>query len=71
MNERRERRSCRTCRRITIWVSSVALSNTPSMGVPDFPGDDVDTRGQTCTMNGPAEMVEVMKCSECGRSVAP
>jgi ribosomal protein S27AE len=45
-----------------------ALTNTPSMRIPDFPGDTAESRGQTMTMDGPAIMVKVQKCPECGYS---
>ena len=44
----------------------IALQNTPEMGVPDFPGNTVDSRGQTYSMTGRAKMVSVLKCLECG-----
>jgi hypothetical protein len=47
-----------------------ALVNTPSCGVSDFPGDNINSRGQTITMNGPAKTVTVVKCSGCGHSIS-
>ncbi len=34
-------------------------------GLPDFPGDTVVTVSRT----GPPEMIEVLKCPECGYSI--
>ena len=48
---------CRACRRETTWAPSVKLENTPSMGVPDFLGDDLSTAGQTFSMTGPSKAV--------------
>lgn len=50
--------------------SGFALLNTISYDVPDFPGDDPrSTVGQTFSRTGPARLVEVWKCPECGASV--
>ena len=47
----------------------IALKNKPVMGVPDFPGEPVDTRGQTFSLEADGETESVMKCSDCGRSI--
>ena len=50
-----------------VMRSGKALLNTPEYGVADFPGQ-VDLRGQTFTMTGPARLVRILKCSVCGHS---
>lgn len=44
-----------------------ALQNTISTGIPDFPGA-TDLAGQTFSFTGPAKMVRVLKCVDCGYS---
>lgn len=44
-----------------------ALQNTPSLGLPDFPGQK-DLKGQTVSMTGPPKMYRVHKCQDCGHS---
>ena len=55
---------CSKCK--TPMKRGIALQNTPEMGVPDFPGNTVDSRGQTYSMTGLAKMVSVLKCPGCG-----
>jgi hypothetical protein len=57
--------NCRICN--SEMVLGTALLNSPSCGIEDFVGQG-DARGQTFTMNGPASMVQVMKCPKCGHS---
>lgn len=54
---------CSKCK--TPMGRGVALQNTPKMGVPDFLGNTVDSRGRGLTGAGQAMVVYVMKCSEC------
>ena len=44
-------------------AKGVALQNTLT-GIPDFPG------GKVCTVsrNGPAKLIDVLKCPQCGKS---
>lgn len=68
---RMSRRYCKACKRETAWRQGVALENTlTSYG--DFPGEGRDEfrDGQTVSRTGPPVGVAVLKCSECGRSVA-
>jgi uncharacterized OB-fold protein len=45
------------------------INNLVVTGVPDFPGDDENTRGQTLNYDhSRARMITCMKCSECGHS---
>ena len=65
---------CKYCKKGTNWEWSKALENTWFVH-GDFPGDysGTDTskakRGQTMSKTGPAKLVTVRKCKECGRSV--
>lgn len=61
------RPKCRKC--YVVMVRGIALQNTPSYGIPDFPGQ-TDLRGQTMTMDGPVVKVSVWKCPQCGHSIA-
>lgn len=55
------------CRRCKVRMKiGQRLVNTPSMGIPDFPGDGPDSIGQTMTSDGPVVMVNCWKCPECG-----
>jgi len=54
------------CKCKTPMKRGIALQNTPKMGVPDLPGNTVDSRGQTVTLTGLARLVDVPKCPECG-----
>lgn len=45
-----------------------ALNNVPVYGIEDFIGQK-DNAGQTFTMQSTGELVDVMKCPECGWSV--
>lgn len=47
--------------------TGIALQNTPTFGVPDFP-NQTDLRGQTFTMDGPPKLIECLKCCHCGHS---
>jgi hypothetical protein len=49
------------------FKEGVALVNTVSHGIEDFPGSH-DLRGQTFSYTGQAEQVKVLKCVECGHS---
>lgn len=70
-------RLCRTCKRPTIWRTAVALLNDwrwsgdfrgdPSGSGPTIP--DSVHRGATVSQTGPARLVQVEKCSGCGRSI--
>jgi len=43
----------------------------PRMGVPDFPGDTIDTIGQTFHYETVgSKMIDVLKCEGCGHSVS-
>lgn len=66
--ERRvERETCKKCG--GDMGDGVRLENTPSYGVPDFPGDDPQDRaGQTVSMTGPVQLGSVRKCKSCGHS---
>jgi len=44
-----------------------ALEQTLISGSPDFPGDKV---GITMSAGGPGKLVDCMKCSDCGWSIA-
>ncbi len=46
-----------------------AIRQTLVMGVPDFPGNTIDSIGQTLSYGGPGRLVDCMKCSACGWSV--
>lgn len=45
-----------------------ALKQTFTAGLPDFPGMDVNSKGQTVSPGGPGELIEVEKCPKCGYS---
>ena len=48
---------------------SVALKDDiAEMGIPDFPGSDVISRGQTVTLKSDGKLHDCMKCSWCGWS---
>lgn len=58
------------CKRCQVeMVSGKAFQNT-LVGFPDFIGDTGLERGCTVSRSGPAKLVEVWKCPECGRSVS-
>ncbi len=59
---------CRVCRTKTRWEPKQALQNTLACGTPDFPGSS-DMDGQTFSYTGPAELIDIMACSKCGRAV--
>jgi hypothetical protein len=59
-------RTCRKCGGKMEWGD--ALMNGVYAGVPDFPGDDENSPGQTLSFTGPAKLVRVMKCNGCGHS---
>lgn len=46
-----------------------ALVSGMVAGLPDFPGQ-IDLRGQTLSPGGPGHLVDVLKCPDCGHSVA-
>ena len=50
-------------------VEGVALMNTVYVA-EDFPGVR-DHVGATCSYTGPPEMVDVLKCEDCGHSFRP
>lgn len=56
---------CARCR--SVMVQGIALINTRSYGIEDFPGVP-DHIGQTFSYTGPARLVQVWKCSQCGHS---
>jgi len=49
-------------------VEGVGLRERYTSGVPDFP-DQTDERGQTFYPSGHSNMVNVLKCPDCGHSV--
>jgi hypothetical protein len=48
---------------------SKGILNTWVSGMPDFPGDKPFSEGQTLSVGGPGELIDVLKCPECGYSV--
>lgn len=56
--------SCRKCG--GVMVASRALAQTFVGGEPDFPGD---THSSTFSAGGPGELINCMKCEDCGWSV--
>jgi len=50
-------------------ISSTAIEQTYTAGVPDFPGMDVNSPGQTISPGGPGKHVPCWKCVDCGWSV--
>lgn len=57
------------CRRCGATLKpGVALQQTWVAGMPDFPGDDENSPGQTMCCGGPGELVSCHKCPECGHS---
>ena len=46
-----------------------ALLSTLVMGIPDFAGNTVNSRGQTLSAGGPGRLVSCFKCTACGYSV--
>lgn len=57
---------CRRCRMETAWRPGRALVNTPRAGASDFPSD---SEANTYNLTG-IDLIEVLKCTECGRSVS-
>lgn len=47
----------------------VALEQTVTMGVPDFPGNTVESRGQTLSYGGKGRLIRCLKCVNCGWSM--
>lgn len=43
-----------------------ALAQTFVGGAPDFPGD---THSVTLSVGGPGELIDCVKCPQCGRSI--
>lgn len=51
-------------------VPSKAIGQTLVAGVPDFPGDDpADLRVRTLSCGGPGNLIDALKCPQCGHSV--
>lgn len=48
----------------------IALAQTYTTGLPDFPGDDPASAVQTISPGGPGRIVQCLKCTECGHSVS-
>jgi hypothetical protein len=46
----------------------VAIMNTFTAGMPDFPGSK-DDRCVTMSIGGPGKMIDCWKCENCGRSI--
>jgi len=46
-----------------------AMAQTYTAGMPDFPGMDVHSAGQTISPGGPGKLIDVVKCESCGWSV--
>jgi ribosomal protein L37AE/L43A len=47
-----------------------ALEDIYTSGIPDFPNQPIDSRGQTMSASGKAKLISVWKCPKCGHSVA-
>ncbi len=52
-----------------IMKLGIALGNTLVMGIPDFPGNTINSRGQTVHFGGPGVKLTCLKCDACGHSV--
>lgn len=65
--EHSQRPNCRKCG--VRMVAGTAIANTLVSGMPDFPGDDGNSRGQTMHYGGTGQMVRVNKCPKCGHSI--
>lgn len=70
---KRMKKYCNKCKRTTHWRFRHALLNT-LVGFADFIGDKVQfgkniDRGRTISRCGPATLVQVEACADCGRSV--
>ena len=61
--------NCKVCK--GKMKESFAFLNEWAMGVPDFEGNTILSRGQTIARNGIAKKVKVMKCVKCGHSFIP
>lgn len=48
----------------------IAIEQTYTTGLPDFPGDDPASAVQTISPGGPGRIVQCLKCTECGHSVS-
>ena len=59
--------NCKKCE--VEMVPGIGLRETYRMGLPDFHGNTADSRGQTMIASGESNMVNVLKCPECGYSV--
>lgn len=57
--------SCKYCGH-RMWPG-IAMSQTWSAGIPDFPGQDVCI---TMSPAGPGRVIDCMKCPQCGYSVS-
>lgn len=58
------------CRRCKVpMVVGKATEQTWVMGVPDFPGNTINSIGQTLNVGGPGKLIECLKCPKCGHSV--
>ena len=55
---------CQKCN--TPMVAGKALAQTFVGGMPDFPGD---THASTFSAGGPGELIDCLKCPNCGRSI--
>ncbi len=65
----RTRTYCEKCKHRTVFESGVALMNPVTSGLPDFPGDKGDHRGQTLSPDlSRALAIHVLKCQKCGHS---
>lgn len=57
------------CPRCQVPLSAgIGIMQTYVAGLPDFPGGDDSSRGQTMSAGGPGEVVAVDKCPTCGFS---
>lgn len=65
--EERIKNHCPKCKDGTLRPG-VAMDQTWTSGIPDFPGSDINSRGQTFSPGGPGKMIKVLKCDKCGFS---
>lgn len=63
-------RDLSTCPRCSgQMIKSVGLlDNIGHMGIPDFPGNTVDSVGQTVTYRSNGKLYKCLKCEDCGHS---